>query len=322
MKLNRIDLNLLVAFDALMTERNLTRAAEELSIGQPAMSAALTRVRKLFNDPILVWEGRRWVATPTAEALIEPIREALQAISSTLPERRSFLSESDARTFTLMASDYVVLTFLQTFFARMARDAPHVKFRVKPWEEDFDDQLRRGSLDLMILPREATLGEQPKLAVQDLFVDRYVVAVDADNPLVGDEMTMAQFESMPYVAYSSGPMQSVIELQLQALGLTRPIDITTRGFVIVPFLITNTPFFGLIHERLGRSVQAKTNLKLLEPPMELPSLTEAMFWNPRQADDPANRWLRQRLLRTARDIEQCAGGLNAADGRVGPGAHG
>jgi DNA-binding transcriptional LysR family regulator len=305
MNLNRIDLNLLVAFDALMTERNLTRAAEELSVSQPAMSATLNRVRKLFNDPILVWEGRRWVATPTAEALIEPVRGALQSISAAFDERRSFLAEADARTFRLMASDYVLLTLLQPFFAQMARDAPHVRFQVKPWEEDFTDQLRRGSLDLMILPREA-VGDQPQLGVQDLFADRYVAAVDADNPDVGDELTLAQFQSMPYVAYSSGPMQSLIELQLQALGLTRPIDITTRGFVIVPFLITGTPFVGLIHERLGRAVQTKANLKLLEPPMTLTPLTEAMFWNPRQAGDPANRWLRQRLLRAARETAACS----------------
>jgi DNA-binding transcriptional LysR family regulator len=153
-KLNRIDLNLLVAFDALMSERNVTRAAERLSIGQPAMSASLARLRKLLDDPILVREGAGLAPTPIAESLIGPVHEALVLIESALGTRRSFEPERDERTFSIIASDYVVLVLLQSLFTELAAEAPHVRIHVTPVVPDFLDQLRRGSTDLVILPRE------------------------------------------------------------------------------------------------------------------------------------------------------------------------
>ena len=301
MKLNRIDLNLLVAFDALMQERNVSRAAEQLSIGQPAMSAALARLRKLFDDPILVREGNTWVATPTAEALVVPIHEGLQLIASTLGTRRSFCAETDERTFTLIASDYVVLTLLQPLFSPLAREAPRVRLNVKPVTQDYADQLRRGTADLLILPRQ-TAGVPPALTSSDLFTDRYVCVVDAANPDVGDELTLAQFAEMPYLAYSGGPLQSVVQAQLEAVGLARTIEVATQSFVVAPFLLAGTRLVALVHERLARSVAVKADLKVLEPPMALQPLTEAMFWSPRHTHDPGHCWLRQRLAAAARDM--------------------
>ena len=301
MKLSRVDLNLLVAFDALMQERNVSRAAEQLNVGQPAMSAALARLRKLFDDPVLVREGNAWVATPTAETLIAPIHEGLTLIASALETRRSFAAETDSRTFTLIASDYVLLTLLQPLFSSLAREAPHVRLNVKPVSQDYADQLRRGVADLVILPRE-TAGEPRSLASSDLFTDRYVCAVDAEHPDVGDEMTIEQFNALPYLAYSAGPLQSVVQAQLEATGLARPIEVTTQSFTVAPFLLAGTRLVALIHERLARQVAGKANLKVLEPPMALSPLTEAMYWSPRHTADPGHRWLRQRLTIAARGM--------------------
>ena len=300
-KLSRVDLNLLVAFDALMNERSVSRAAEQVNVGQPAMSAALARLRKLFDDPVLVREGNAWVATPTAENLIVPIHEGLQLIASALETRRSFVAETDSRTFTVIASDYVLLTLLQPLFSSLETEAPHVRLNVKPVGQDYADQLRRGVADLLILPRE-TAGERGTLASSDLFTDRYVCAVDAAHPDVGEQITLQQFTELPYLAYSGGPLQSVVQAQLESIGLARTIEVTTQIFTVVPFLLAGTRLVALIHERLARQVAVKANLKVLEPPMALSPLTEAMYWSPRHTADPGHRWFRQRLATAARGM--------------------
>ena len=101
---------------------------------------------------------------------------------------------------------------------------------------------------------------------------------------------------------------SLIELQLAALGLSQPIDITSRSFMTVPFLLAGTSFVGLVHERLGRKVRAEAILKLLEPPMALSPLAEAMYWSPRRTDDPGHRWLRQRLSDAANELHRSVNG--------------
>ena len=132
-QLHRLDLNLLLAFDVLIAECNVTRAAERMSIGQPAMSASLMRLRKFFGDPLLVREGRSLVPTSRALGLIEPIREALDTIESTVRISREFDPRTDHRTFTLMASDYVLLLLLSRLLAELEVEAPNIRFTVRPY---------------------------------------------------------------------------------------------------------------------------------------------------------------------------------------------
>src|SRR5919198_2534586 len=119
MNLKSADLNLLVALDALLTERNVTRAAERLSLGQPATSAALRRLRRLFDDQLLVRRGRVMELTPLARTLVTPVREILQGIDGLLSIRPEFDPECDERSFSVMASDYVALILLRPLLARL-----------------------------------------------------------------------------------------------------------------------------------------------------------------------------------------------------------
>ena len=298
-RLNRTDLNLLVAFDALMSELSVTRAAERLSIGQPAMSASLGRLRKLFDDPLLVREGGALVPTSTALSLLEPIREALSLVDSALGTRHSFDPATAERMFTIIASDYLVLVMLQDLFADLAESAPGIRLNIAPIVPDFADQLRRGLTDFVILPSDVAAPHTRHLPHEELFRDRYVVAVDRDNPAVGDSIDMATFNSLPYIAYSGGPLQSVAQMRLESGGWQRQIDVTTQSFVVAPFLLTGTRFTALIHERLGARVAETANLHLLEPPEPLEPLTECLYWRPQDTHDPGHRWLRERLRSAA-----------------------
>src|SRR6185437_8607686 len=152
MDLAGVDLNLLVAFDALLEERSVTRAATRLSLSQPGMSNALARLRKLFCDPLLVRDGTALVATPRAEALRQPVRDALAIIRDALDERTGFDPAHDRATWTVSCSDYSLLMLIGPLVRRLAAAAPGVTIRVLPRAPDPVRLLRDGTADLVIEP--------------------------------------------------------------------------------------------------------------------------------------------------------------------------
>jgi DNA-binding transcriptional LysR family regulator len=297
MALSGIDLNLLVALDALLAECNVTRAAERTSVGQPAMSASLARLRKHFGDPLLVKQGRGMVATPLAASLVQPVRDAIVAVEAVMGSRATFDPAADHRSFTVVASDYVGLVLLRPLFARLAVEAPGVRVNVLPVSPDFADQLRRGQVDMLIMPT-AVVGEQPFPHVR-LFSERFLLACDRDNPEVGERVTPEDFRKLHYLSYSVGPLQSLAEIELAESGIEFSIEVRTQSFMITPFLLTGTRLVSLVQERLGRSIADYAGIRMMEPPVPLRPVVEAMYWNPRHTEDPAHRWLRSRITQLA-----------------------
>lgn len=301
MKLNRVDLNLLVALDVLLAERNVTRAAERLSVGQPAMSAALGRLRRIFDDPLLIRNGTQLLPTPLAETLVQPVREALALIEGALSVRRAFDPAEDTRSFSIVASDYVTLVLLRPLIARLDREAPNVRINVHPITPQFLDQLRRGQVDMLVMPTEFA-GDVRGLPSSVLFTERFLCAVAADHSTVTDRITLEQFRILPYLALTVGTLAAPAEVQLDTLGIPRNVEVTTQSFVTAPFLLAGTRLVCLVHERLGRQLAPLTGIRLLPPPMPLKPINEALIWNPRHTDDPAHRWLRSRIAALAAEI--------------------
>jgi DNA-binding transcriptional LysR family regulator len=297
-QLHRLDLNLLLAFDALIAECNVTRAAERMSVSQPAMSASLARLRKFFGDPLLVRQGKFLVPTTRALGLIEPIREALDTIESTVRASREFDPRTHHRTFTIMASDYVLLLLLGRLLAELEVEAPNLRFTVRPIAADFAEQINSSRLDLLIFPEELVPDDMQANSGR-LFTDRLVCAVDQNHPEVGERITQEQFCSLPLVSYDGNPLQTVHELRFRQLGLVRPIEIRTQSFVIQPFMLPGSRLMALIHERLGRYFAENIGIRLVDPPFPIAPMSEAMFWSPRADADPAHKWLRQRVQRAA-----------------------
>ncbi|WP_331748398.1 LysR family transcriptional regulator [Streptomyces chartreusis] len=296
--LGRLDLNLLVAFDVLVEECNVTRAAERLSVGQPAMSASLARLRRAFGDPLLVREGRVLRPTSVALELVAPVRAALEIIESTVRATRAFDPRIDQRTFTVMASDYVLLTLLGPILAELETEAPNVRLNVRPTTPDAVECLTRSETDLLVMPEELTPAGLGARSVS-LFTERLVVAIAQDHPDVGERLTMEQFLTLPYLAYDAGPGLTVGERRLADLGIDRPVDVYTQSFVVQPLMLPGTRFMALLHERLVLRFAQYLPIRIVEPPFELAPMTEAMLWSPRTDADPAHRWLRQRVRRAA-----------------------
>ena len=297
MSLAGVDLNLLMALDALLSESNVTRAAERTSVGQSAMSASLARLRKHFDDPLFVKEGRRLVPTPLAESLVEPVHEAVVAVEAVMGSRPVFNPATDNRSFTVVASDYVTLMLLRPLFARLVAEATGVRVTAVPLPVDYADQLRRGQVDLLILPT-VLMGPQSFPSTK-LFSDRFVLACSADNPDVGDHVTPEQFSKLPYLSYRLGPMLALGESELEEIGIERRIEVRTQSFVMTPFLLTGTRLVSLLQERLARRFGEYAGLHLLEPPVPLRPVVVAMYWSPRHTHDPAHRWLRDCICEVA-----------------------
>ncbi len=302
--LQQLDLNLLVAFDVLITECNVTRAAERLSVGQPAMSASLARLRKFFGDPLLVREGRSLRPTPTALELVGPIREALDMIESTMRATREFDPHTDRRTFTVMASDYVLLVLLRPLLVELEREAPNLRLNVRPPTPDAAERLARSEVDLLVLPAELAGPAADDLCAAPLFTERLVIAVDRDHPDVGARITEEQFRTLPYLAYYGVPGMTISELRLRRLGIDRHVDVYTQSFVVQPLMLPGTRLVALLHERLVGYFAPHLPIRLLEPPFDVAPLTEAMYWSPRTDADPAHRWLRDRVHHTAAAMDR------------------
>lgn len=298
MGIRSVDLNLLVALDALLTERHVTRAAERTAVGQAAMSASLARLRKHFGDPLLVREGRKLVATAFAESLVQPVREAIAAAEGALATRRTFDPARDRRTFTLLASDYVTLVLLRPLLAELAAEAPGVRISIVQLQEDFWDRLRNGRVDLVIAPT-ALADVRSRFPHRLLFQDRFVLAAGRDNTEIGEHLSAEELSEVPMLSYGAGPLDSLVAEQLERFGVNRRVEVTTENFLLSPFLLTDSRLVSVVQERLARQIADSARLRLVPLPFPVPPIVEAMYWNQSTTGSPDHRWLRGKIIDAA-----------------------
>jgi DNA-binding transcriptional LysR family regulator len=296
MNLNRIDLNLLVALDALLAECNVTRAGKRLSLSQPATSAALARLRKMFDDPLLVRSGRSLRPTPLAESLEQPVREILSLVEATLAERPCFDPSTDERHFTIAAGDYTGILLLRPLLEALAKEAPGVTVSVHP-TIGAGHVIREG-VDLALYPRQ--LAEQHSAGrEQALFTDRLVLVACRHHPDLRERPTPTMFAALPYVAQPPGPLGSFIDAQLDAAGLHRKPTMTAESLAATPFLLRGTRLVGVLLERFAQQLADAAELAIYDLPVPTAPITESMFWHPRWQRDPAHYWLRERVAALA-----------------------
>lgn len=301
-ELRRFDLNLLVGLHALLYFRNVTRAAEHVGLSQPAMSRELRQLRHLFGDELLVRVGREYRLTTLARELIEPLGQVIASIEGAVARRPSFDPAVETRSFTIGMTDYGLLLLLHPLVQRLSKEAPHMTLHHHPTEADPADMLNSGRVDLVLEPREYLA---PGFPSQVLLEDRWMCAVWAGHPEVGDSLTLELFERLPRLAFgvgTSGPT-STAELHYQRLGIGGRIMTTVNSFALLPFLLRGTHLVALVQERLARRLEDATEIRLLEPPVPIPPLVVTMFWSAVNDADPAHTWLRTALAGVAR---QCA----------------
>jgi LysR family transcriptional regulator, nod-box dependent transcriptional activator len=299
----RMDLNLLLPLNALLEHRHVTRAADAAGTGQPAMSASLARLRRLFGDPLLVRNGRVHELTPLAQALVEPVHAALASIGQLLATTPHFDPGTDERTFTIVASDYVTLILLRPLLERLYSDAPRVAVNVIPVDPAAQVELERAQVDLVIMPDALASPALSRFPHLELFTDRYVAAVWNQHREVGETLDRDQLTQLRYVRYnatSGGP--AFIDVQLAELGIEPNVALSTLSFTLVPWLLPGTSLLAFVQERLVTSTPVRSELRVLEPPVPLRPIVETMYWHPVFHNDPAHHWLRECVLTLAANL--------------------
>jgi DNA-binding transcriptional LysR family regulator len=312
MDLARLDLNLLVALDALLQQRSVTRAAVQMGLSQPALSASLARLRRQFGDELLTRVGNEYRLTPLALQLRELVRMALVGVERVFDAQPDFDPASSTREFTVLVSDYVVVVLGDTLAALLAEEAPRTRLRLTPHSPAMVERAEQVLLgtDVMLLPH----GFISDLSHQDLYRDEWVCVVSADNPVVGTGLTVDHLRTLPWVLTYHGQTASTpAARQMRMLGIEPRVQVVTEDFITVPTLVAGSERIALLQRRLVDLLPLSAGIRSLPCPVELSPLVEAMWWHPALDDDPEHRYLRDAIARAARQAIGDPVGIRRAD---------
>ena len=309
--LHRIDLNLLVALDALARERSVTKAAERTGVTQSAMSHTLRRLRELFDDPLLVRGRGGMVLTPRAEALAVPLRSGLVSLARTLAEPAAFEPEHASRTFRIVSPDLFDALFLPALLKRLGHEAPSVDLAVVPTPKRLSDSLETGDIDLAIYPvlldpQPFDLGTQVDAELQSrtLFRDSFRCFVRNDHPAITGrrKLTLKTYTRLNHILVSpGGEGPGLVDRILQARGLKRRIALRVPHFATALEVIAQSDLVLTAPSSLSRCSTAST-LASRPAPLDIPEHAITMIWHPRFTEDPAHRWLRERMIDVTADV--------------------
>jgi len=292
-----INLNLLAAFDALLEEQSVTRAARRMGVTQSAMSSSLAQLRLLFEDPLFRRTPRGIEASPRALELGEPIRRGLGLFQRALAPR-SFDPRTESRAFVLATSDYVEFVLLPPLLKRLAREAPGVRLEVRPWGlQQVPKSLQSGEVDLMI----GFYDDVPAHHLQTLLFDEhYVCIARKKHPGLGRKPTLKSWLAQKHVLVSqTGNSPGTVDRALAARDLKRTIGARVSHFLLVPTLVAQTDLVAAVNERVATAFVESLSLRVFAPPVPLPKGRVGQVWHEQLEHDPAQRWFRQLV------VEEC-----------------
>jgi len=287
-----LDLNLLVVFDAILKERNVTLAAQRIGLSQPAVSSALNRLRRTFNDPLFVRTGRGMQPTPYAQLLAPPIQRACELIASSLDIGAAFDPLAATRTFMFYMTDIGAGIFLPKLLRTLSERAPRVKVEVPAIPARGEqDAMASGEVDIAV-------GLFPDLKAgffqQRLYRDEFVCLVRADHPQAKGPIGVKQLAEMRHAAIASSGTghEAVIERAFAEQRIRRRVALTIPHFMAVPIIIAQTDCVAIIPRRLAVAFASLPGIKMLEPPIKIATIEIKQHWHERYHHDPANKWMR------------------------------
>ncbi len=291
-----MDLNLLKALDALLDERNVTRAAQRLALTQPAVSGMLTRLRERFDDPLFVRTQRGIIPTERALALAGPVKQILSKVENLL-RPQVFEPATADMVLTLAATDYALQAVVVPFLSLLRREAPGIRVAVLPVQDKrLHAQLERGEIDLaLVTPDDAPTD----LHARPLFDEHYVCAMRANHPAIRrGKLTLDRFCALDHalVSYTGGSFQGVTDDALARLGRTRRVALSVTSFLVLPEILRQSDLIAVVPSRL---VAHADGLARIAPPLDIPGFTKSMAWHERTHHDAAHRWVREALFRTS-----------------------
>jgi len=298
MDFHGVDLNLLVAFDALMNERNVTRAATQVGVSQPAMSAALSRLRTLLGDPLFQRSSAGLIPTPRARDLAAPVASALRQIESAMVSQPVFQPETASVTFKLGLQDYPTVILLPELLQALGRTAPGVALNVHAFN-DRDaavDLLDAGVIDAAI--GVAPTSTDARILTRPLLRDTFVTVVSSDHPAAGGPMDLDTYLSLRHVLVSpEGQLHGLVDQTLAQQGTKRNLALTLPQLFAVPSVVARTDMAATILKRVALQFQASHRLALFPPPLALPEIDFHLIWHRRSDNHPAQLWFRELIAK-------------------------
>ena len=295
MDIRNIDLNLLVALDALLSERNVTRAAARLGLSQSAMSASLARLRQVFGDPLLLRTAGGMLPTSKAEELSVPVKQVLDEISRIVEQSEVFDPTTARLKFTIAASDYVEFAILPQLVNHLEKHAPYTRLEIQPSEyAAIGKQLESGDVDLAVINVANAPGA---VRSRPLYAERFVIVIRREHPQLKRNMSVEDFCALDHVLVArrgrsfAGAVQ--IDEALAAVGLKRNVRLSVPHFLLVPEIVARSDMIGVLPERLARNYNMR--LQVVDLPFDIPHLTIAAVWHERTHRNAAQIWLRQTL---------------------------
>ncbi|MCK1316615.1 LysR family transcriptional regulator [Bradyrhizobium sp. 23] len=290
MRLRKLDLNLLLVFDTVLTERSVVRAADVLAMSQPAVSHALNRLRHALKDGLFVRTPSGMIPTPRAEQLALPIRKALNDLQLAV-EGDSFDAATADRRFAIAVDNYAAVVVAAPVVAASRAPAPKLRLSLVPSGTlKIADKLDRGELDIAIAARE---WEGERFASQALIDDRYVAAFRRGHPAIPAKLTPATLAKVQHLAITS----AAEDLSFVDEGLKRSRTIALE----VPYLsagpvIVQSDFVAIVGRKLADEFRRAYPIEVRELPFDAPPLRSVMTWHRRFDDVPAHKWLRKAIV--------------------------
>jgi len=303
MDFHGVDLNLLAAFDALMEERNVTRAAVRVGVSQPAMSAALSRLRTLFEDPLFLRSAEGLLPTPRARDLAGPVSEALRQLETVLVKKPEFDPATVTMDFTLGLSDYPAFVLLPALLNALEKKAPGVSLRVRSFSsrDSAVDLLDAGLIDAAVgvPPTQA----ETRILTRPILRDEFVTMVRRDHPSARRGMSMKTFLSLQHVLVSpEGDRHGLVDEALAQLGKRRNLVLSLPQMFAVPAVIAQTQMTATVMKRVALNSPARRMLVLFPPPVTLADVVFDLIWHRRSDTHPAQLWLRDLIESLAKSL--------------------
>ena len=291
-KLSAVDLNLLVVLEALLHERHVTRAAARVGLSQSATSHALTRLRALYADPLLVRSGSTLALTPRAHALLPVITRALAELHGTIGGEPAFEPRASERVFRLGADDYTQATLLPPLLAHLEREAPGVNLSFVH-APNLLELVGEGGVDLALLVGKSVSSP---LQSQALFTEGFMCMLRKRHPSLKAKLTLSGYLALRHIVVApSGAPGSLVDSELEKRGKQRRVALRVSSFLVAPVLVSKSNLISTGPERLARRFATIFPIELLPPPLPLPRFTVQMVWHARLENDAAHVWFRKVL---------------------------
>jgi len=286
-----MDLNLLVVFNEVFQEQQISSVAKRLNLSQPAVSNALARLRRTFDDPLFVRTKVGMQPTPLAEQLAEPIRLALNGLTEAMNLQEKFDPATSRRTFTVALTDVAELYFMPRLIAHCTRLAPQVSIRTERTERlDLMSDMGSGRIDVAI---GAFRQVSEALFQRRLFQQSYVVLMRQTHPLVDVNLTLKRYLSAQHLMVNSSESPyDRINLDLEKAGVLQQVKFSVPHFTAVPYIIANSDLLVTVPQKLAESTALPFRLTCRPAPLVLPELQTNIFWHRRYNQDQGNLWLR------------------------------